>query len=74
MQRHELLNAIIKKEQELGRNPYHIAVSRKKKEHLGMFSLEEASDEKLEAFLAHLENARWLASVGRMGKKQLELI
>lgn len=72
MQRHELLNAITNRERELDRNPYHIAGSRKK--HLGAFSLTIATDEALEAFLAHLENEMWMASVGKMGKKQLELI
>lgn len=54
MQRHQLLSAIPKLEQELGRNPYHINGSRRK--YLDTIYLSEAADELLFAFHAHLEN------------------
>ena len=70
--RFELQNAILALEVALDRNEHHIANSRKK--HLGAFSLAEASDGELVAFLAHLDGLRWAASVGEVATVQLELI
>ncbi len=71
MNRADLQNAIIDMEQDLGRNPYHISGSRKK--YIGGFYLEEVGERDLKLFLAHLDQVKWEAQVGKQGKKQLDL-